>query len=36
VIYIVFYKTELHDLFADTDSDIDALPFCEDIANEDV
>jgi hypothetical protein len=27
--YIVFFKTELHDLFSDTDSDIDAVPFCE-------
>jgi len=27
--YIVFIKTELHDLFSDTDSDIDAVPFCE-------
>ena len=34
--YIVFYKTELHDLFSDTDSDIDALPFCEEMDVEDV
>jgi len=34
--YIVFFKTELHDLFSDSDSDIDALPFCEEIADEDV
>lgn len=27
--YIVFIKTELHDLFSDADSDIDAVPFCE-------
>jgi len=27
--YIVFIKTELHDLFSDTDSDIAAVPFCE-------
>jgi len=26
--YIVFVKYELHDLFSDTDSDIDALVFC--------
>ena len=26
--YIVFLKTELHDLFSDTDSDIDELEFC--------
>jgi hypothetical protein len=29
-------KTELHDLFSDTDSDIDALPFCEEMVDEDV
>ena len=29
--YIVFYKTELHDLFSDTDSDIDKLLFCEEM-----
>ena len=29
--YIVFVKYELHDLFSDTDSDIDSLPFCEDM-----
>ncbi len=34
--YIVFFKTELHDLFSDTDSDIDALPFCEEMAVGDV
>jgi hypothetical protein len=34
--YIVFIKTELHDLFSDTDSDIDALPFCEEMVDEDV
>ena len=27
--YIVFIKTELHDLFSDADSDIDVVPFCE-------
>ncbi len=34
--YIVFYKTELHDLFSDTDSDIDALVFCDEMVVEDV
>lgn len=34
--YIVFFKTELHDLFSDTDSDIDALPFCEEMTDEGV
>lgn len=34
--YIVFVKYELHDLFSDTDSDIDALTFCEDMPVEDV
>jgi hypothetical protein len=30
--YIVFINTELHDLFSDTDSDIEGLVFCEEIA----
>jgi hypothetical protein len=34
--YIVFIKTELHDMFSDTGSDIEKLPFCEDLAIEDV
>ena len=34
--YIVFFKTELHDLFSDTDSEIDELVFCEDMAVGDV
>jgi len=34
--YIVFVKYELHDLFSDTDSDIDALPFCEETVVDDV
>jgi len=34
--YIVFIKTELHDLFSDTNSDIEALPFCEEMAVADV
>ena len=34
--YIVFIKTELHDAFSDTDSDIDALPFCEKVVLKDV
>ncbi len=34
--YIVFFKTELHDLFSDNHSDIDRLPFCEEMAVEDV
>ena len=33
--YIIFVKYELHDLFSDTDSDIDALTFCEDKSLED-
>jgi hypothetical protein len=33
--YIVFVKYELHDLFSDTDSNIDSLPFCEDMNVED-
>ena len=33
--YIVFVKHELHDLFSDTDSDIDALTFCEEMNVED-
>lgn len=33
--YIVFIKTDLHDLFSDTDSDIDAVPFCEEMVVED-
>ena len=31
--YIVFIKSTLHDLFTDTDSDINALPFCEEMAD---
>jgi hypothetical protein len=34
--YIVFVKYELHDLFSDTDSDIDTIPFCEALDAEDV
>ena len=34
--YIVFIKAELHDLFSDNDSDIEALPFCEEMVDEDV
>jgi hypothetical protein len=30
--YIVFIKTELHDMFSDTGSDIEKLPFCEELA----
>jgi hypothetical protein len=33
--YIVFIKTELHDLFSDSDSDIDAVPFCDEMVVED-
>jgi len=33
--YIVFYKTELHDLFSDTDSDFDKLLFCDELTVED-
>ena len=34
--YIVFIKTQLDDLFSNTDSDIDKLPFCEDMLAVDV
>lgn len=34
--YIVFYKTELHDLFSDTDSDFDKLLFCNELTDKDV
>ena len=34
--YIVFVRYELHDLFSDTNSDIDSLPFCEDMLAEEV
>jgi hypothetical protein len=31
--YITFFKTELHDLFFENDSEIDKLPFCEELAD---
>jgi hypothetical protein len=34
--YIVFIRTQLSDLFAKTDSEIDKLPFCEDMLAADV
>jgi len=33
--YIVFIKKQLKDLFSDTDSDIDRLPFCDEMVVED-
>jgi hypothetical protein len=34
--YIVFIKTELHDLFSDNDGDFEKLPFCDEMVDEDV
>ena len=33
--YIVFFKTEVHEVFADTDSDINKLVFCDEITDGD-